>query len=333
MRQRAAATRGRCAEPSKPRCGLVGGINERVFLVNACLGLYPELLEDRQACKARFGRSRWVAFVAACATFQRARHRPESSYFPELSSRKYRFFRSSTGCIFQPVITSELSRHEAFLALCVPRSCPDQAQPALAEGGSQAVGATASAGARAHPDPGRAPYTHTGPPASRTGRLSSKPSLSPQTESSQRSPILRSYPRNSPEAAARIVALVLISDGHVCSSEFDILRQLGAERQLGLEPQLLPHIVHTLCEELLAGGYETGPLISNVDDSTMASLMAEISDPALQRKVLRLSLAAARADGHLADGEALVVEAARHHWKLVDGEEPIATKVAHHHAA
>ena len=115
---------------------------------------------------------------------------------------------------------------------------------------------------------------------------------------------MRSYPHNSPEAAARIVALVLISDGHVCSSEFDILKQLGAERELGLEPQLLPHIVHTLREELLAGGYETGSLMANVDDSTLASLMAEVSDPALQRTMLRLSLAAARADGHLADGEA-----------------------------
>ena len=65
---------------------------------------------------------------------------------------------------------------------------------------------------------------------------------------------MRSYPRNSADAAARIVALVLISDGHVCSSEFDILKQLGAERELGLEPRLLPHIVYTLCEELLAGG-------------------------------------------------------------------------------
>ena len=144
---------------------------------------------------------------------------------------------------------------------------------------------------------------------------------------------MRGYPRNSPEAAARIVALVLISDGHVCSTEFDILKQLGAERELGLEPQLLPHIVHTLCEELLACGYETGSLISNVDDSTLASLMAEISDPALQRQVLRLSLAAARADGHLADGETLVVEAARRHWKLLDGEDPSATQVAHRYAA
>ncbi len=133
---------------------------------------------------------------------------------------------------------------------------------------------------------------------------------------------MRPYPHNSPEAAARIVSLVLLSDGHVCSSEFEILKQLGAERELGLEPHLLPHIVHTLREELLAGGYGTGSLMGKVDDSALASLMAEISDPALQRTVLRLSLAAARADGHLADGETVVLEAARRHWQLVDGEEP-----------
>ena len=144
---------------------------------------------------------------------------------------------------------------------------------------------------------------------------------------------MRSYPRNSPEAAARIVALVLISDGHVCSSEFDILKKLDAERELGLEPLLLPHIVHTLCEELLLGGYVTGSLMDNFDDSTLASLMAEISDPALQRTVLRLSLAAVRADGHLAEGETVVMEAARHHWQMVDGEESSATTSTRSHAA
>ncbi|MDP3611162.1 MAG: diacylglycerol kinase family protein, partial [Rubrivivax sp.] len=53
----------------------VASINDRVFLVNASLGLYPDLLEDREAYKARFGRSRWVAFVAACATLLRAQRR------------------------------------------------------------------------------------------------------------------------------------------------------------------------------------------------------------------------------------------------------------------
>ena len=60
---------------SAPAPVQVAGINDRVFLVNASLGLYPDLLEDREAYNARFGRSRWVAFVAACATLLRAQRR------------------------------------------------------------------------------------------------------------------------------------------------------------------------------------------------------------------------------------------------------------------
>ena len=53
----------------------VAGVNDRVFIVNASLGLYPDLLEDREAYKARFGRSRWVAIMAGCATLLRAQRR------------------------------------------------------------------------------------------------------------------------------------------------------------------------------------------------------------------------------------------------------------------
>jgi hypothetical protein len=127
---------------------------------------------------------------------------------------------------------------------------------------------------------------------------------------------MRSYPRNSPEAAARIVALVLIADGHVCRSEFDALNLLDAPRELGLEPDGFPRIVQTLCEDLLVGGHGRGSMLGAVDSSSLASLMAEVDEPALQRKVLRLAVAAARADRHLADGEALVLAAARRHWGL-----------------
>ena len=53
----------------------VAAVNDRVFLVNASVGLYPELLEDREAYKARFGRSRWVAFWAAGVTLLRAQRK------------------------------------------------------------------------------------------------------------------------------------------------------------------------------------------------------------------------------------------------------------------
>lgn len=55
-----------CAHPVQ-----VGLVNDRVFLVNASLGLYPQLLEDREAYKQQYGRSRLVAFWSALMTILR----------------------------------------------------------------------------------------------------------------------------------------------------------------------------------------------------------------------------------------------------------------------
>ncbi|WP_458070488.1 diacylglycerol/lipid kinase family protein [Rhodanobacter sp. BL-MT-08] len=49
----------------------VGFVNEQMFLVNASLGLYPKLLEDREAYKQQFGRSRIVALWSALVTLLR----------------------------------------------------------------------------------------------------------------------------------------------------------------------------------------------------------------------------------------------------------------------
>ena len=51
----------------------VGKVNGRLFLVNASVGLYPQILEDREAWKRQFGRSRFVAFVSGMVTLLQAR--------------------------------------------------------------------------------------------------------------------------------------------------------------------------------------------------------------------------------------------------------------------
>ena len=51
----------------------VGEVNGQIFLVNASLGLYPQLLEDREAWKQQLGRSRLVAFLSGLATLLKAR--------------------------------------------------------------------------------------------------------------------------------------------------------------------------------------------------------------------------------------------------------------------
>lgn len=125
---------------------------------------------------------------------------------------------------------------------------------------------------------------------------------------------MRSYPRNSPEAAARIVALVLISDGHVCRSEVDALNQLDAANEFGLEASDFPGIVQELCEDLLMDGFHGGSILAHMDAGSLASLFSEVDKPELQGKVLRVAAAAANADKHLSDGEASVLGAISRHW-------------------
>lgn len=59
------------AEPQPVQVGLV---NDRVILVNASLGLYPKLLEDRENAKREFGRSRIVAYLSGLIGLLRERH-------------------------------------------------------------------------------------------------------------------------------------------------------------------------------------------------------------------------------------------------------------------
>lgn len=53
----------------------VGVVNDQLFLVNASLGMYPDMLKDREAYTARFGRHRLVVLFASAMTLLRT-HRP-----------------------------------------------------------------------------------------------------------------------------------------------------------------------------------------------------------------------------------------------------------------
>jgi len=129
---------------------------------------------------------------------------------------------------------------------------------------------------------------------------------------------VRTYPQNSPQAAARILALVLISDGHICQSEIDALNHQEMEHQLGLAPGGFAQVVHTLCEDMLMWGGHGANLTGGLDPSTLALLLAEVDAPALRLTVLRLADAAVTADHHVSESEAQVLTALYQHWMRVD---------------
>lgn len=126
---------------------------------------------------------------------------------------------------------------------------------------------------------------------------------------------MHTYPRNSPQAAARLVALALIADGHVCQSELDALRLADTESRLGLHPGEFAGVLQTLCEDLLHVGQPYGSLASCLDGSLIESLIREVDDAELQRHVMASIVAAAAADGHLSEGEQYVMDVLRDGWK------------------
>lgn len=127
---------------------------------------------------------------------------------------------------------------------------------------------------------------------------------------------MRIYPNNSPRAAARLVALAMLADGNVSKAELDVLDQQSAHKLLGLQDEELHDVVHALCEDLLLAAQMTWADACRVDPRTLSALMAEIDDPVLRLKVLRLCVAVAEADGQIAEGESIMLGAAVEHWGL-----------------
>jgi len=126
---------------------------------------------------------------------------------------------------------------------------------------------------------------------------------------------MRSYPRNSPQAAARLVALALIADGHVCRSELDAVRHAGIEARLGLRPGEMGDILQTLCEDLLQAAAPYGAITSGIDEPLLESMFHEVDEPWLQAQVMAAMAAAIAADRHLSEGEQHLMDAARRAWR------------------
>jgi len=127
---------------------------------------------------------------------------------------------------------------------------------------------------------------------------------------------MRKYTHNSPQAAARIVALTIFADGDVNNAEYDLLDRLAVHDRLGLDRDALHEVLDTFCADLLSDNQLAWAGACPVDDYTLAGFMGEIDDPVLRRKVLDLCISIVEADAHIAEGESIVLTAAVEHWGL-----------------
>lgn len=127
---------------------------------------------------------------------------------------------------------------------------------------------------------------------------------------------MRCYPKDSAQAAGRIVGLTLLADGHLSRTELNLLERDEVAQRLGLDALALQDLLRQLAHDLVATGASPWDSRGQLDETVIASLVAELADPQLRRQVLALCEAVACADGHLSDGEDAVLAQAAHRWGL-----------------
>lgn len=124
----------------------------------------------------------------------------------------------------------------------------------------------------------------------------------------------RRYPRNSPQAAARILAAALLANGDIKATEWQRLVDTNAIERLGL-PGLQWHaVVDDLCHDLLSGACRGRECL--IDARTLAAWLDEVDDAHQRALVIELCTQVIEADGEVHPGESLVLRAALEHWVM-----------------
>jgi uncharacterized tellurite resistance protein B-like protein len=126
---------------------------------------------------------------------------------------------------------------------------------------------------------------------------------------------MRSYPTNSPQAAARVLAMALLADGHYSMLELQALDRMHAARRLGLSPSDFKDVLTDFCQDLLTAhqGQWTGSF-QRLDPRVRNLLMGEVTDPELQHEVMQLCAETVKADGHLSEGELQMIDTLSGTW-------------------
>ena len=82
---------------------------------------------------------------------------------------------------------------------------------------------------------------------------------------------MRSYPTNSPEAAARLLAMALVADGQYSMNEIKTIDRLQASQRLGLAPEAIKAVIDGFCEDLLlAAGVDYKPYVKLISERPSA---------------------------------------------------------------
>lgn len=126
---------------------------------------------------------------------------------------------------------------------------------------------------------------------------------------------MKRYEQNSPQAVARILAMMMITDAKLDDSEIDILDELRAFEIIGISRSDFSRVVQDYCAELMAQGNANGR-IRLVDRDRIDHIISEVDDHPRRVETCGMILNIANADGTLHDTELAVFGYILERWGM-----------------
>ena len=125
---------------------------------------------------------------------------------------------------------------------------------------------------------------------------------------------MRSYAQNSPEAMARIIALILLADGDLDDGEVDMLDHLGVYDRLGVSRKTFIRVVKEYFDDLLHD--DTGDRIRLLDAKRLDVVLDGVDDEKKRIDLAAIMLSLISADGDMNDAELATLRHVLLHWGL-----------------
>ncbi len=126
---------------------------------------------------------------------------------------------------------------------------------------------------------------------------------------------MKTYPINSPEAMARILAMTMIADARLDDRELEIMDSLRLYDVLGIGKTEFSKVVKDYCDDLVAAGAPDGR-IDLMDRDRIHAVVDLVDDPAKREDVANMVLNIVKADGDFHGAELALFRYILSRWKL-----------------
>lgn len=126
---------------------------------------------------------------------------------------------------------------------------------------------------------------------------------------------MKTYPVDSPEAMARVLAMVMLADARLDDRELEALERLDLLRLIGLGREHFSQVVKEYCDELIAAGAADGK-VNLMDRARIDSIVDAVQDTRKRTDAASMALILMKADQQFHDAELALLRYTLGRWGL-----------------